>query len=74
MNIHATHFEQLGSSSERETLMCLRVNNNRTTAGKIRCPERETNPRLTDFMTGHVSQGDDWVVSQGDDWVIFQGG
>ena len=41
-----------GSLSERETLMCLRGNNNRTNTGKIRRPERELNPRLTDFMTG----------------------
>ena len=43
-----------GPSSERETLMCLRGNNNRK---KIRCPERESNPRLTDFMTGVLPRG-----------------
>ena len=30
-----------GLSSERETLMCLRGNNDRTNTGKIRRPERE---------------------------------
>ena len=39
-------FRTTSSSSERETLMCLRGNNNRTNTGKIRRPERESNPRL----------------------------
>ena len=42
----------IGSSSERETLMCLRAKLTEQMLEKIRCSERKSNPRLTDFMTG----------------------
>ena len=42
------------SSSERSTLTCL-LNIYRTNAGKIRYPERDSNPRHPDLMKGALT-------------------
>ena len=51
-NIHTTHFEQLGSSSERETLIHVSQEGIITEQmlEKVRCPKRESNPQLTDLI------------------------
>ena len=48
--MYMQYIRTTGSSSEREILMCLRGNNNRTNTGKIRRPERESNPRGVEFF------------------------
>ena len=51
-NIHTTHFEQV-VHRQREKLWCVSEEIiTEQMLEKIRCPERESNPRLTDFMTG----------------------
>ena len=50
------------------------VNINRTNAEKIRCPERESNPLLTDFMTGALPlsyRGNYSGMGQYHDWWLY---